>query len=445
MTTITKIRTDDLRFDLREGAGSDAVHTNPQYGYAVTGLQSDHGMHGVGLTFTLGGGTNLVCEAIELLAPSLVGREIEELMTDFGAYQRRIAEHHQYRWLGPHKGTLHLALASITNACFDLWAKSRGLPLWQLLLNLSPEQITRLVDWSYLEDAVTAVEAQEILEKYKASRHERDDILQTGYPGYDTSMGWFQYTDAQIEDNVRRAMDNGFSAMKLKVGSSDARRDIRRAKLVREVAGPNAQIALDANQAWSLPTAKRVCTELQEIEPVWIEEPMHPDDILAHRNLARLISPVPIAVGEAVANRVLWKNFLQAEAVGIMQADCTRLAGISEFLAVAIMAKKFPVRVVPHIGDMGQIHQHLVLFNHIALGHEALFLEYIPHLREHFVHPATVEGGVYKTPKEPGCSSDLWLIQKRLQRGTVPKMHMPPAPSRPTNSPPGREHEAASS
>jgi L-fuconate dehydratase len=312
-------------------------------------------------------------------------------------------------------------------------------------LDLSPEQVTRLVDWSYIEDVVTTTEARVILEKYKATRCEREDILRTGYPGYDTSVGWFQYTDAQIEDNVRRAMDNGFAAMKLKVGSSDPKRDIRRARLVREVAGPSAQIALDANQSWSLPTAKRVCTELQEIKPVWIEEPTHPDDIHAHRCLAHLISPVPIAVGEAVSNRVLWKNFLQAEAVGIVQADCTRLAGISEFLAVAIMAKKFPVRVVPHIGDMGQIHQHLVLFNHIALGHEALFLEYIPHLRDHFVHPATVEDGVYKTPKEPGCSSDLWSIQKRLQRVTIPKMHMPPAPSRPTNSPPGREHEAASS
>ena len=94
-----------------------------------------------------------------------------------------------------------------------------------------------------------------------------------------------------------------------------------------------------------------------------------------------------------MANRVVWKNFLQAGGVGIVQADCTRLAGVSEYLAVVIMAKKFPVRVVPHIGDMGQIHQHLVLFNHIALDHEALFLEYIPHLREQFVHPAAREGG----------------------------------------------------
>ena len=111
--------------------------------------------------------------------------------------------------------------------------------------------------------------------------------------------------------------------------------------------------------------------------------------------------------GEAIANRVLWKNFLQAGAVGIVQADCTRRAGISEYLAVVILAKKYPVRVVPHVGDMGQIHQHLVLFNHIALDHPKLFLETIPHLRQYFVHPATVAGGVYQTPQEPGASTAL--------------------------------------
>jgi L-fuconate dehydratase len=158
---------------------------------------------------------------------------------------------------------------------------------------------------------------------------------------------------------------------------------------------------------------------------LWIEEPTHPDDVLGHQELAALVSPVPIAIGEAVANRVLWKNFLQAGAAGIVQADCTRLAGISEYLAVTIMAKKFPVKVVPHVGDMGQIHQHLVLFNHIALDHEAQFLEYIPHLRKHFVHPAIVENGVYKTPQEPGCSTDLWMTHKPVSRAVIPKMHAP--------------------
>lgn len=426
MATITRIRTEDVRFDLHDGAGSDAVHTKPQYGYAVTCLETDVAVEGIGLTYTLGGGTNLICQAIDLLATPLIGCEIEGLMADFGAFQRSLAEHHQYRWLGPHKGVIHTALASITNACFDLWAKHRGLPLWKLLLDLSPEEIVRLIDWSYLEETISEQEALALLNKHLPDRGQREDILASGYPGYDTSVGWFQYSDEQIRENVRRAIDSGFKAMKLKVGSADPARDIRRAHLVRETAGDKAQIALDANQAWSLPMALAVCNELRKIDPFWIEEPTQPDDVSAHHTLAQAIAPVPIAVGESVANRVVWKNFLQAESVGIVQADCTRLAGISEYLAVVIMAKKFPVRVVPHIGDMGQIHQHLVLFNHIALDHEALFLEYIPHLREQFVHPARVEGGVYLTPQEPGCSSDLWELQRRsARRRVVPAMQRP--------------------
>jgi L-fuconate dehydratase len=141
--------------------------------------------------------------------------------------------------------------------------------------------------------------------------------------------------------------------------------------------------------------------------PYWIEEPTHPDDVEAHRVLSAEIAPIPIALGEHVPNRVMFKNFMQARAVHFVQADCTRLAGVSEFLIVSLLARKYRLPVVPHVGDMGQIHQHLVLFNHIAVGHEALFLEYIPHVRERFLHPAVVEGGVYRTPQAPGCSCDM--------------------------------------
>lgn len=407
MATIACIKTLDKRFDLPDGAGSDAVHTDPQYGYAVTVLQTDRRHTGIGLTYTLGEGTHLICEAIRLLAEPLEGKEIEELMADFGRTQRSIAEHQAIRWLGPHKGVIHSALASITNACFDLWAKTRGLPLWSLLLDLSSEQVVDLIDLSYFEDVLTRDQAISILEEHRPSRPQRAVVLRDGYPGYDTSVGWFNYDDATIRDNAKRAVDAGFTAMKLKVGSANSERDIRRFGLVREVVGSDVRIMLDANQAWSLPTALRVCRSLCEMAPYWIEEPTQPDDIQAHRTLARAIDPVPVAVGESVANRILWKNFLQAGAVGVVQADCTRLAGVSEFLAVMLLATQYPVLVVPHVGDMGQIHQHLVLFNHIALNHQKLFLESIPHLREYFVHPARIVDGAYVTPEIPGCSADL--------------------------------------
>jgi L-fuconate dehydratase len=407
VTTITRVKTRDARFSLPPGAGADAVHTNPQYSYAVTLLQTDRGLTGTGLCFTLGAGNDLVCRAIEALSEPLIGRGLEELMAGFGQVQRQIAEHPQYRWLGPHKGVVHLALASITNACFDLWAKAKGIPLWRLLLDLTPEQIVALLDLSYLEDVLPPGEALAILQAHQPSRPDREEVLRAGYPGYDTSVGWFHYSDDQIRDNAKRALDQGFTAMKLKVGAAETEWDVRRAHLVRETVGLEVRLMLDANQQWTLPTAVRVCLELSHMSPFWIEEPTHPDDVLAHQTLARAIAPIPLALGEHVPNRVLFKNFMQAGAARFIQVDAVRVAGVSEFLAVSLLARQFGLIVVPHVGDMGQIHQHLVLFNHVALGLDRLFLEVIPHLQPHFVHPATVRDGVYLTPQEPGSSTAL--------------------------------------
>jgi L-fuconate dehydratase len=404
----------DARYALPRGAGSDAVHSESQYCLAMTLLKTRTGLIGSGMALTLGDGNRIVCELIELLATELAGKEIEELMADLGAVSRRFADHPQLRWLGPHKGAVHLALASITNACFDLWAKLHGVPLWRLLLDLSSDQLIQLLDLSYLEDVLTGHEAIAILQEKEPTRSDRAEAIKTGYPGYDTSVGWFGYDDDAIRENVRRALNSGFGAFKLKVGSRDPKRDIRRANMLRDLAGSNSTIMLDANQQWTLPQALEMCGSFRGISPYWIEEPTHPDDIGAHATLAQAIAPLRIALGEHVPNRVMFKNFMEADAVHFVQVDCTRVAGISEFLAVSLLARQFSLPVVPHVGDMGQIHQHLVLFNHIAIGHPVTFLEYIPHLRQYFAHPAEVRDGVYVTPQEPGCSSDLIELISRF-------------------------------
>jgi L-fuconate dehydratase len=373
----------------------------------VTLLQTDQHLIGTGLALTRGLGNDLVCRVIEALAEPLVGREIEALMAEFGQVYRQLANHPQLRWLGPHKGVVHLALASITNACFDLWAKSRGRPLWRLLLDLSPAQIIQLLDFSYVDDVLNPTEARAILQFHQTTRAVREPLLRSGYPSYGAAVGWFHDTDEQLRENARRAVDAGFNAMKLKVGSQDGARDLRRVQLIRETVGPGVRLMLDVNQRWSLAQALRFCQQLGDIDPYWLEEPTHPDDVLGHQTLARAIYPIPIAVGEHVPNVILFKNYLLAGAAGFIQVDCVRVGGISEFLLVSLLARKFNVPVVPHVGDMGQIHQHLVLFNHIALEHPVIFLEYIPQLRAHFKDPAQVTGGTYRTPTNPGSSSDL--------------------------------------
>lgn len=403
---IDKIQIQDKRFELATGAGSDAIHKDPQYSYAVTQL-TENGKTGTGLAFTLGAGNDLVCNAAKFYADTLKGIEIEELMGGFGQTFKTLSNEQQFRWLGPHKGVVHLGLASVTNACFDLWAKKRDVPLWKLLIDLSPEEIVNTLDLSYLEDVLTREEAIEMLQSQVDSKKSRTDILETGYPGYDTSVGWFNYDDEKVRENCKKAIDNGFTAMKLKVGSTDPKRDIRRANIVREVAGETSKVMLDANQQWTLPQAISICNELEQMNPYWVEEPTHPDDVLAHQTLAKAIAPVKLALGEHVPNRIIFKNYLQTGCTSFAQVDAVRVGGVSEFITISLMCKKFGVPVVPHVGDMGQLHQHLVLFNHIAMGHEALFLEHIPHLKQHFVNPIKIENGVYITPQEAGSSCDL--------------------------------------
>jgi L-fuconate dehydratase len=406
-STIQSITTRDIRFPLPPAAGTDAVHSGSEYAYAVTVLRDTIGQQGFGLALTLGEGNQLVCDAIMLLAQCLAGMDLEDLMGEFGTVFRKLADHPQLRWLGPHKGVVHLALASITNACFDLWAKTRDVPLWRLLLDLSPDQVARLLDFTYLEDVLTRQQVISILNQEHAKRASREAILREGYPGYDTSVGWFHYEDTKVRDEAVRALEQGFRAFKLKVGSPDGKRDVRRAFLLREALGTDVRIMLDANQQWTLPQALEMCRSLRPMSPYWVEEPTHPDDVSAHKTLADAITPVPIALGEHVPNRVVFKNFMQARAVRFIQVDCTRVGGVSEFLTVSLLARQFGLPVVPHVGDMGQIHQHLVIFNHIALGHERTFLEYIPHLKDRFVCPADVREGVYCCPQNPGSSSDL--------------------------------------
>ncbi|MBE9583440.1 mandelate racemase [Mucilaginibacter sp. JRF] len=404
---IKNIQVKDVRYQLDGNAGSDAIHRDPVYSYAVTQLHDDSGLTGTGLAFSLGKGNELVCAAAKFYAEKLKGSDIEVLMQNFGSLFNQMANEQQFRWLGPHKGVVHLALASVTNACYDLWAKKLGVPLWKLLIDLSPEEIVNTLDLTYLEDELTTQDAIKLITEQQTGLRQRELITNVGYPGYDTSIGWFNYSDDKVRENCLKAVDEGFTAMKLKVGSAEAERDIRRAHIVREAAGDAVKVMLDANQQWNLPQAISICNQLKSMNPYWIEEPTHPDDVLAHKTLAEAIAPVRLALGEHVPNRVIFKNYLQTGAASFIQVDAVRVGGVSEFITVSLLCKKYGIPVVPHVGDMGQLHQHLVLFNHIKLGHEALFLEHIPHLQKYFVNPVLIENGLYQTPQAPGSSCDL--------------------------------------
>jgi len=411
MHRILSVTAHDVRFPTsRSLAGSDAMHTTPDYSAAYVVLKTDAGDHleGHGLTFTLGRGTEVCVAAINALAPIVIGRTLESITSDMRGFWRAITGEQQLRWIGPEKGAIHLASAALINAVWDLYAKVEGKPLWKLLADMTPEQLVSCIDFRYLSDALTPEEALDILERKAPTRAAREaEMLRAGYPAYTTSAGWLGYSDEKLRTLCREAVAAGWSHVKMKVGQR-IEDDVRRARIVREEIGPDRHLMMDANQVWEVGDAIANVRRLAEFEPYWIEEPTSPDDVLGHATIARAIAPIRVATGEHCQNRVIFKQLFQAEAIGFCQLDACRLGGLNEVLAVLLLAAKFGVPVCPHAGGVGlcEYVQHVSLFDYIAVSGslENRVLEYVEHLHEHFLDPVVIRDGCYVAPQRPGWS-----------------------------------------
>jgi L-fuconate dehydratase len=410
--TITDVIARDIRFPTSENLdGSDAMNQDPDYSAAYVILKTDTDLEGHGLTFTIGRGNELCVTAIYALAPLVIGETLETFTRNMGAFWRRITGDSQLRWVGPEKGVIHLATAAIVNAVWDLYAKVEGKPLWKLLVDMSPEEIVSSIDFRYITDAITPEEALEILrenEPTKAAREE--EMLRDGFPAYTTSTGWLGYTDEKLRRLCREAIEEGWTHFKIKVGSN-IEDDARRAALIREEIGPDRKLMMDANQVWDVGQAIENMERLREFDPWWIEEPTSPDDVLGHARIARAVSPIGVATGEHCQNRIVFKQFLQAEAISFCQIDSCRLGGVNEVLSVLLMARKFGVPVCPHAGGVGlcEYVQHLSIFDYICVSAslENRVLEYVDHLHEHFLDPVKVRNGRYMPPTVPGYSIEM--------------------------------------
>jgi L-fuconate dehydratase len=386
------------------------MHTSPDYSAAYVILKTDagDGLEGHGLTFTLGRGTEVCVAAINALAPIVVGRTLGAITSDMRGFWRAITGEQQLRWIGPEKGVIHLASAALINAVWDLYAKVERKPLWKLLVDMSPEQLVSCIDFRYISDALTPEEALGMLERMAPTRARREaEMLESGYPAYTTSAGWLGYSDEKVRALSREAVAAGWTHVKMKVGQR-IEDDVRRARIVREVIGPDRRLMMDANQVWEVSDAIANVRMLAEFEPYWIEEPTSPDDVLGHATIARAIAPIKVATGEHCQNRVIFKQLFQAEAIGFCQLDACRLGGLNEVLAVLILAAKFGVPICPHAGGVGlcEYVQHISLFDYIAVSGslENRVLEYVEHLHEHFVDPVVIRNGCYVPPQAPGYS-----------------------------------------
>jgi L-fuconate dehydratase len=411
----------DIRFPTsRTSAGTDAVHLDPDYSAAYVILRGDASEEGHGLAFTIGRGNEVVVAAIDAFRQHVVGLRLADITLDFAGFWRSLANDSQLRWLGPEKGVIHLALAAIVNAVWDLYAKHERKPIWKLLAGMTPREIVSSIDFRYISDALTPDEAVDILERQAPGKTDREaDLLTNGYPAYTTSVGWFGYPDDRIRSLCHEALTDGWTHFKVKVGGT-IEDDRRRVGLVRELIGPRARLMVDANQRWDVREAIDRVRSLAEFDLWWVEEPTSPDDVLGHATIAKAIAPIRVATGEHCANRVIFKQLLQAGAMGVCQVDACRLGGVNENLAVMLLAAKFGVSVCPHAGGVGLCEQvqHLSMFDFIAVSgtRENRVIEYVDHLHEHFAHPARIERGRYMAPLEPGYGTTILPASRAAYR-----------------------------
>lgn len=412
MTLITNIRTYDLRFPTSESlAGSDAMNPDPDYSAAYLVLETDGEHQGYGLTFTIGRGTELCVAAIKTLSALVKGLDLDWITSDMGRFWRHITGDSQLRWLGPDKGVVHLATGALVNAVWDLWAREVGKPVWQLVAEMSPEEIVSLIDFRYITDALTPGEALDILKSLEDGKKARIATLQAeGYPCYTTSAGWLGYSDDKLRRLCIEAKDAGFSHVKFKVGS-DLQDDIRRLTIAREALGEDMHIMIDANQVWDVAQAIEWVKALEFARPFFVEEPTSPDDIMGHKAIRNAVAPIKVATGEVCQNRVMFKQFIMEGGLDIVQIDSCRMGGLNEVLAVMLMAAKYHLPVWPHAGGVGlcEYVQHMAMIDYIAISGEKndRRIEYVDHLHEHFEDPCIIKDGSYQMPSKAGFSIQM--------------------------------------
>ena len=412
MPKITGIETFDVRFPTSKSLdGSDAMNQDPDYSGAYLRINTDAGIHGDSLVFTIGRGNEVQLKAIEILSEKVVGLNTADALENIGDIARQLSGDSQLRWLGPDYGVFHMGAGGVLNALWDLFAKERKVPLWKLLSELTPQQIVNAIDFRYITDALTKQEALDILNRqvdYKADNEAK--LRAHGVPAYTTSPGWLGYTDEKMLKLTQEAMDQGFKLLKYKCGKS-LEDDQRRLRKVRELVGPDFAIAIDANQVWDVNEAITWINQLKEFKLHWVEEPTSPTDVVGHAKIAAGIAPTRVATGEMAGSRIIFKQLLQSKGFSVMQIDATRVAGVNENLANILMAAKFGVPVCPHAGGVGlcEMVQHLAMFDAVAVTghHPGRVVEFVDHLHEHFVVPTDIQNGNYMAPLSPGAGAEI--------------------------------------
>ncbi|CZR37586.1 uncharacterized protein FPRO_07223 [Fusarium proliferatum ET1] len=406
--TITSFTVTDIRFPTSlDGVGSDAMHVGTNGSHPYIQLHTNQGdLIGEGIAFSNGRGSELICMTLNIFAKRVVGKTMHELTRNMGKTWRYMVSDSQYRWIGPEKSVTHLAVAGVLNAVWDLWGKILGLPVWQIVCEMSPDEIVRCIDFRYITDVITPEEAIGMLQKTAKGKEERlkEAFDNVAVPAYTTSAGWMAFSGDRMKEVLHETLAQGYKVFKFKVGTS-IEADRERLSAV-----------------WSVPEAIDYMKHLVEFKPVFIEEPTNPDDVLGHAAIRKALKPygVGVATGEAAQNRVTFKQLLQAEATDVAQIDAVRLGSVNECLAVMLMALKFNIPCVPHNGAMGltELTSHLSTIDYVAISGRKSMLENADSHRENLRHPSKIVNTHYVTPLSPGYSTGY--TDEALEKYTYP-------------------------
>lgn len=359
---IERVVTYNLHVPLRRQI-ADALYVRTHWNIPVVEVSTSDGLTGTGYS-GIWEGQDLVLSSIDrYLAPLISGRDARCIGELWDAMYWS-----PLHWVG-RAGVTHIGLGMVDMALWDLAAQRAGAPLWQLL----------------------------------GGRHREIET-------YNTDGGWLNFTVEELVDDTLSMVELGWKSVKMKVGGPDPHVDIKRVRHVREALPDGVSLMVDVNQKWDLITARRCADDLAALGIGWIEEPLHPDDVVGHAALCAK-SPVPIALGENVYSAEAFANFLALSAVDIVQVDVSRVAGVTEWLRVAAAAQAAARAVIPHAGDMMQVHQHLVAA--VSQAHRPM-MEYLPWGLEVFDDPVHIEKGIITLPLTPGASSKISLEARRL-------------------------------
>ncbi len=357
---ITAIEPFIVHLPVTGNAIADSTHQVTHWGVVGAKITVDSGLLGYGFTGTHAHlpSDRLITSCIsESYAPLLLGEDANDRQRLWTKLSRSPA----LQWVG-RAGITQLALAAIDVALWDLAAKQAQMPLWKYLGGQRTERLE----------------------------------------AYNTDIGWLSYDLDTMLGLVRGAVEeDGFTRIKIKVGQADPGADLKRLEAVRKQVGSSIRIAIDGNGKWDLPTCLRFVEAARDLDIFWFEEPMWYDDVGSHAKLARA-STIPVALGEQLYTLDAFRAFIEAGAVHYVQPDVTRLAGVTEYIQVADLALAHRLPVVPHAGEMSQVHVHLSYWHPAST-----ILEYIPWIKDHFEEPANVEGGAYLLPQHPGAGTTL--------------------------------------